>query len=110
VLEFQNSPLGAQPLTPGWKQALIKPHTGSLSSASGKIPTPLGPITVAWNKTNGFQLEITLPDGMTAQIMLPTKMPNASILVNGQKAKASPSENWLLLDQEVNGTAKIELK
>jgi hypothetical protein len=43
--------LGARPLAPGWKRALVRPNTGSLKSADGRIPSPKGPILVSGKTT-----------------------------------------------------------
>jgi alpha-L-rhamnosidase len=34
--------LGVQPLTPGWKQALVRPNPGLLAGANGRVPPPWG--------------------------------------------------------------------
>ena len=67
--------LGAEALSPGWKQARIRPHPGTLAHAKGKIPTPLGPIDVGWENGNSFQMNLSLPDGMTAKLELPAPHP-----------------------------------
>ena len=48
--------LGAQPLTPGWETAIIRPHTAGLSTAKGKVPTPLGPLLIDWIHSDSFTL------------------------------------------------------
>ncbi len=57
--------LGARPLTAGYKTFLVEPQPGDLSWASGRVPTPGGPVAVDWT-TNarsaaGFTLTVTVP-------------------------------------------------
>ena len=81
--------LGVQPLAPGWKRVSIRPNPGSLKYAGGKIPTPLGPVTVHWENGTAFNLSISLPKGMTAQIQTPPGAFRGEILVNGKPVKVS---------------------
>ena len=52
--------LGAQPLTPGGKRAVIRTNPGNLKFAKGKTPTPLGPLLVSWTNDTNFKLSLTL--------------------------------------------------
>ena len=81
--------LGVQPLAPGWKRISIRPNSGSLKYAEGKVPTPLGPVTVHWENGTAFNLSISLPKGMTAQIQTPRGAVCGEILVNGKPVKVS---------------------
>ena len=60
--------LGAQPLVAGWQTARIRPSTGNLTYASGTVPTPLGPIVIAWDNSERFTLSLALPEGMKAKV------------------------------------------
>lgn len=75
--------LGAEPLKPGWKQALIRPHTGDLKSAKGRIPTPLGPVEIGWENKSPFQMRLELPEGMTAKLELPAPPSSKGVSING---------------------------
>ena len=101
--------LGVQPLAPGWSHALIRPHPGSLQHAEGKIPTPLGPVLVRWEKSGTFKLTVTLPPGMSAQVEIPAG-DNSRVFVDGKPARAQRRGAWWILDQKVTGTALIETK
>lgn len=58
--------LGVTPLTPGFKTFAVKPYPGELTHAAGTIPTPHGPIQVAWQRTDdGLQLQVTHPATLT---------------------------------------------
>lgn len=102
--------LGAKPLTPGWSRASIRPHPGTLKSAEGKIPTPRGPILVSWTQDGGFKLSLTLPEGMTAQVQLPAAGGSTGVFRDGQPLAARRSGRWWGLEQEVRGTAVIEVR
>ena len=58
--------LGVRPLTPGFKSVLIAPNPGSLSTASGSVPHPLGDIAVQFKRrgASGLKLRVTLPPGL----------------------------------------------
>ncbi len=64
--------LGVQPTAPGFRHVSIRPQFPSLDFAQGTVPTPHGPIQVHWEKPDTFTLEVTLPEGVTADIILPS--------------------------------------
>jgi hypothetical protein len=100
--------LGAQPLAPGWSRALIQPHPGSLSSAAGRMPTPLGELSVSWTRATNFVLNLTLPPGMTAKVTLPALDGTTQVLIDGAPAKAHREGPWWALEADVSGTVRIE--
>ena len=102
--------LGAQPLLPGWKRVLIKPHPSGLSFAKGKIPTPLGPLPIYWKIDTDFMLLLNLPPGMSGKIELPASPASKEVLASGKPVAAHREGNWWLLDQDVTGTVTLEVK
>ncbi len=72
-IEFlQGVVLGVSHVTDGYDEFVVAPHTFHLTEARGTVPTPLGTISVAWEKrirgdgrheTHG---QVTVPDGATA--------------------------------------------
>jgi len=58
--------LGIRPTAPGYKSVEIAPNLLTLSWAKGSVPTPLGPIAVAIDKTSGITLD--LPSGIAATL------------------------------------------
>jgi hypothetical protein len=66
--------LGVVPTSPGYKTVLITPMIGVLnqSDVSGTVPTPDGPIKVAWS-LSGTSVTITVgvPTGTTNTLQLP---------------------------------------
>jgi len=102
--------LGAQPLAPGWKQALISPHPGALSHASGKIPTPGGPILVDWKRGRTFTLSLKLPKDMAVKVELPAIGNTAEVLADGKPVTAKlVGDRWMLTDA-VSGNVTLEVK
>lgn len=102
--------LGVQALTPGWKQALVRPNPGVLASASGKIPTPKGPVLVEWKQNKTFTLSLTLPRGMTARVELPVTKNSAGVFSNGRPVAAQRRDMRWILDEPVSGQVTFEVR
>ena len=100
--------LGVQPLSPGWTRATIRPDPGPLKFADGKVPTPLGPIYIAWKYQDTFQLSLKLPPGMTAKIQLPAINNSAGVVLGGTAVSAHREGPWWILDRDVSGTVTVE--
>jgi hypothetical protein len=73
MFEFQRVLLGVRPAEPGYKSVLIAPKPfGSISRASGRVPTCRGDVDVSWRREGDrFAIKVRLPDGMPARIELP---------------------------------------
>lgn len=99
--------LGAEPLTPGWQQARIRPQTGNLTFAKGRIPTPRGPITVDWKTGSAFLLNLTLPAGMTAKLDLPAPTASKGITIDGKAVAATRVGARWLVEEAVAGTLQV---
>ncbi len=66
--------LGVTPAAPGFKTLAIRPSLCDLRWAKGTVPTPNGDVTVAWKRVDEIlQLDVTLPAGTEADIILPAK-------------------------------------
>jgi hypothetical protein len=100
--------LGAQPAAPGWRRALIEPHPGDLSSAEGRMPTPLGELSVGWTRATNFVLNLAMPPGMTARVKLPVLDGCSQLSVDGAPVRAHREGQWWILEADVSGTVKIE--
>ena len=102
--------LGAQPLTPGGKRAVIRTNPGNLKFAKGKTPTPLGPLLVSWTNDTNFKLSLTLPNGVNARIELPASE-NSSGVFNGDKPVRAHREGsrWLLHKHD-SGNVTFEVR
>ena len=76
IYEFSAMVLGVTPTADGYRSVRIKPYVNAydLTWAKGTVPTPVGSISVAWQKVDGqLTLHVSLPDGVTmpAEIVLP---------------------------------------
>ncbi len=76
IYEFSAMILGVRPTSDGYRTVEVKPYVDvySLDWARGTVPTPVGSISVAWEKADGnLTLDVTLPAGetMPATIILP---------------------------------------
>jgi alpha-L-rhamnosidase len=64
--------LGVRPIQAGYQTWLVEHQPGDLSWAAGTVPTPHGPIVVAWQKgAAGFSLEMWVPAGTRATVGVP---------------------------------------
>ncbi len=104
---FPRYVLGAGALLPGWKQAVIRPNTGTLTCAKGKIPTPLGPIEVGWENKSLFQMRLELPVGMTAKLELPASPASRGVSINGDPVTARRVGGRWHVDGAVSGFASV---
>jgi len=102
--------LGVQPLAPGWKRAMIRPNPGGLTSASGKVPTPLGPVILQWENRGTFKLTLTLPPGMSAQVQVPASEKSTTVFIDGHPTKARREAAWWVLENDVVGSQSIEVR
>ena len=102
--------LGARPLSPGWRRALIRPNLGSLKFAGGKIPTPLGPLLLNWQNESEFRISLTLPPGMKAVVELPAGENSKGLFRGTQPVRAHRAGLRWVTDEDVSGTVSIEVK
>ena len=59
LYELPSVILGVRPLAPGYEKILVQPHPGTLTSASGRVPTLWGELQVDWKIQDGqIQLHI----------------------------------------------------
>jgi hypothetical protein len=62
-----------QPGSAGWKQILIAPNPGSLTSGEATLQTPSGRVVSRWRKDGAqFTLEAEIPEGVGAVAILPS--------------------------------------
>lgn len=106
---FPRYVIGARPLTPGWKNVLIRPHPATLQSAEGKIPSPRGPIHVKWQNKGTFQLSTKLPDGVSARIELPAAASSKGVTQGGKAIPAKrEGSRWII--ENVRGITTFEVR
>ena len=102
--------LGVQSLAPGWKQALVEPHPGSLTFAAGKAPTPLGPVLVDWRNDKTFTLSLALPKEMTARVKLPATENSIGVFSGDRQVTARRVDSYWILDEPVAGKVSFEVR
>jgi hypothetical protein len=102
--------LGAQPLTPGWSRALIRPNPGDLKSAAGKVPTPHGPIRIHWQSGGAFELSLTVPQGMTAKVELPATARTRGVFIGEKPVRAQRQGSRWILDEDVSDTVALVVR
>jgi hypothetical protein len=102
--------LGAQPASPGWKSATIRPCPSGLKFARGKVPTPHGPIAIEWKHGDSFELSLELPKGMSARVDLPLGKEGKSVFANGEKVAATKKNDRWIVTEKVSGSIKFEVK
>lgn len=101
--------LGAQAASPGWSTVTIRPLTGGLKYARGKVPTPRGPIEIDWTDKTSFRLSLKLPEGITAKIDLPARSESTGVYVDSSQVTATKAgDRWIVAD-EVSGSVTIEV-
>jgi hypothetical protein len=72
ALEFLTRVLGVTPRLPGFAEINVMPHRCGLAHASGRVCTPRGPVTVAWQVDGAqFQIEIDAPVATRVHVRLP---------------------------------------
>ncbi len=75
--------LGIRQVAPLYSQFSFVPHPSGLNWASGRIPTPLGPIDASWSKTNsGMEDRLTVPSGSQATLGVPLSGKPVQVFVN----------------------------
>lgn len=99
--------LGVRPIRPGYSEMLISPQLGTLQWVRGQVPTPLGPVTV--NATNGniFKIEVSIPRGSKALIMLPRRA-GGKMMLDGKPIAATGEGSMLSLNFLKPGAHIIE--
>ena len=72
LLQMSGRILGISPREPGFKVVSIRPTLGDLKWAKGTVPTPHGPVKVAWKLAgNRWRLDVAIPNGSRSEITLP---------------------------------------
>ncbi len=91
--------LGVKPTSAGFKKFTVKPQpTREVRWAKGIVPTPHGPISTSWEIANNtLKLSLTIPNGTSADILLPK---GGKVTVNGKEG---------VLTELGSGTYQIEV-
>jgi hypothetical protein len=89
--------LGVRPVEPGYKKFLVAPQPGSLAWVRGKVPTPLGPVTLNITNAAIFKLEVDLPAGARVAVSLPNRKEH-QVLLDGKPVATTPDGSALRVD------------
>ena len=101
--------LGVRPLEPGYHKILVAPQPGTLQWATGKVPTPPGPVLVNVQNGDRFRLEVTIPAGATAEIALPRRN-NAQVWLDGKSVSAKADGQFVMIDGVTSGRHIAEIR
>jgi alpha-L-rhamnosidase len=75
---------GIKPIKAGYKQILIAPIPGPLTSAQARYNSPYGEVSSAWKKEDGlFELKVNVPPNTTAKIIIPGDI-DEGLTLNGK--------------------------
>lgn len=69
---------GIEPAEPGYRAVRVRPRPGGgLTSARALHHSPFGPIAVEWRAGEGFELDVDIPPGSSAEVWIPAPSPDA---------------------------------
>ncbi len=87
--------LGVRPLEPGYSRILVAPQPGTLKWMRGKVPTPRGPVEVAWQAAAG-RLELQTP--APVRIVMPGRGSMGQVvMINGRVARTILEQGSLVI-------------
>ena len=79
VPEIQRSLLGVRPTGPGFATFTVAPPPAGLDWALGTVPTPRGPISVAWRRPTAadphFSVDVGVPPNSVATLLVASEGP-----------------------------------
>ena len=102
--------LGAQPSSPGWATATIRPCPGGLKHAKGKVPTPRGPIHIDWKQDATFKISLDLPHDLAASLDLPGTDATSGVYADGKKLAATYQNGRWIVRDDITGSVHLEVK
>jgi hypothetical protein len=85
--------LGIRAAAPGFRKAIIRPDLLGLEWAKGQVPSPRGAIRVEMRHEPEMTIDLRLPPGVEATMLVPLARPGQRVLVNGEVIGSSPAEN-----------------
>ncbi|KAL9656761.1 hypothetical protein ABK040_003028 [Willaertia magna] len=73
--------VGIKPTSPGYATWSIRPQPGPLDWANGSAATPYGILSVSWNNTKVFVMNVDVPPKTKGTVLIPTS--ESCVVVNG---------------------------
>jgi len=111
IIALQEYILGVKALLPQYAHVQIRPHTGSLRFANGKIPTQRGPIFVDWQtdtKNDAFSMKIKLPTNVRTDVYIPKgNSANTNVSINGILETGELTGKYILFRDLGSGELKF---
>lgn len=90
---FYSNILGIRPLTFGFKEYEICPHTLNLHHAKGEVFTSRGMVGIEWwVNEDHFRIHVETPDAYRPRIIVPEKYRNAEIYIHNAKEDGQPAK------------------
>jgi hypothetical protein len=74
------------------------------------VPTPRGPIRVAWSGPEGFTLALSLPPGTAARIEIPAPAGSQGVFRDGAPVRARRAGPRWVLDEDVEGSVTLVVR
>jgi hypothetical protein len=84
--------LGIHAESAGYRKVVIRPDLLGLEWARGQVASPRGAIGVEMRKKPEAAIEVTLPAGVEATVLVPLAHADAHVLVDGAPVAATPAE------------------
>jgi alpha-L-rhamnosidase len=95
LFQLSSRVLGITPASPGFGEIRVRPHPCDLKWATGSMPTPHGPVSVHWTRSeHEFRVELSVPKGSRATAELPLLGPAATLEVDGRSVPTNESEGY----------------
>lgn len=102
--------LGVRPIQPGFREVSIRPDLAGLGWAHGSVPTPSGPIKVAYEAHgSGLEAHISLPSEVIAQVSMPACTGQKHLLVDGRAAAGQATESGTRMQLRLEGVREYRL-
>ncbi|MCW3091668.1 MAG: alpha-L-rhamnosidase [Ferruginibacter sp.] len=90
--------MGVEPLTAGFETFRIKPQIATLRFAELKTTTIRGVVWVSWKRNvAGDRIEVSIPGGTTANIVLPFEPGKPHLLADGKRSSISPVNGFFTI-------------
>jgi hypothetical protein len=99
--------LGVHADAPGYAQATIRPELAGLQWIEGTVPTPHGAIHVSMHAAT--TIEVELPAGVEAELLVPLPHAGAVVDVNGSAVKTTPVEQGARAAVALKGPGTFEV-
>lgn len=91
--------LGVTPATPGFKTWTVKPVTGALEWAEGRVPTPSGSFDVSWSREgDDLALRLAAPEGTSGQAWVPVGPGQVANPVSGDVEFVRMDDGYAVFD------------